>query len=89
MMPKNPPIKNGKEKFLCGDSEENVLKALGLPYIPPELREDLGEAELFGTKKLPQLVELSSRPIPEDPRQAPSRRFEEVGGALRTTTIRG
>lgn len=39
-------------------SEEAFYKAVGLPYIPPELREDKGEIEAAGTGKLPHLVEL-------------------------------
>jgi len=30
---------------IAGDSEESVYRAVGLPYIPPELREDRGEIE--------------------------------------------
>ncbi len=52
-------VKDGKEKFLCGDTEENCFKKLGLPYVPPELREDIGEAELFSGTRLPNLVQLS------------------------------
>ena len=51
-------LKGEKEKFLCGDTEEHLLKKLGLPYIPPELREDIGEVELFSGKPLPHLVDL-------------------------------
>jgi len=38
--------------------EEDVYKILGLPYIPPELREDLGEIEAAAKGELPDLVEL-------------------------------
>ena len=38
-------------------SEEEVYGGLGLPYIPPELREGLGEIEWAQTGKLPKLVE--------------------------------
>ncbi|NIM97907.1 MAG: DNA polymerase III, partial [candidate division Zixibacteria bacterium] len=31
------------EKSVAGKTEESVFKAVGLPYIPPELREDQGE----------------------------------------------
>jgi DNA polymerase (family 10) len=40
----------------CKD-EADVFKALGLAYIPPELRENTGEIEAAETKKLPHLVE--------------------------------
>lgn len=43
---------------LGGAKEEEVYKHLGLPYIPPELREDLGEIEAALQGMLPKLVEL-------------------------------
>ncbi len=39
------------------DSEEEIYKALGLSFIPPELREDRGEFEAAKKGKLPKLVE--------------------------------
>jgi len=47
----------GEEK-LAGATEEEVYKGLGLPWIPPELREDRGEIEAALRGELPQLVEL-------------------------------
>ncbi len=44
---------------IAGDSEESVYRAVGLPYIPPELREDRGEIEAACAGRLPKLVELS------------------------------
>jgi DNA polymerase (family 10) len=44
---------------IAGDSEESVYRAVGLPYIPPELREDRGEIEAARANRLPKLVELS------------------------------
>ncbi len=44
---------------VAGDSEESVYRAVGLPYIPPELREDRGEIEAARAGRLPQLVELA------------------------------
>jgi DNA polymerase (family 10) len=41
---------------LAGDTEESVFRALGLAFIPPELREDRGEIEAAAVGKLPQLV---------------------------------
>lgn len=46
------------EARIAGDSEESVYRAVGLPYIPPELREDRGEIEMAHAGHLPQLVEL-------------------------------
>lgn len=39
------------------DTEEKFYKALGMVWIPPELREDKGEIELAIAHKLPKLVE--------------------------------
>ena len=47
------------EKRIAGESEESVYRAVGLPYIPPELREDRGEIEAARAGRLPKLVELS------------------------------
>ena len=43
---------------VAGDTEESVYAAVGLPYIPPELREDQGEIEAARAGTLPRLVEL-------------------------------
>ena len=48
-----------KETRVAGKTEEEVYKMLGLPYIPPEIREDAGEIEAARAGKLPSLVELS------------------------------
>ncbi len=42
---------------LGGASEEEVFAALGLPFIPPELRENSGELEAADEGRLPRLVE--------------------------------
>jgi DNA polymerase (family 10) len=47
----------GKKK-IAGREEANVYAALGLPLIPPELREDRGEVELAIEGKLPPIVAL-------------------------------
>ncbi|HEX7393396.1 MAG TPA: DNA polymerase/3'-5' exonuclease PolX [Anaerolineaceae bacterium] len=39
-------------------AEEEVYAALGLPWIPPELREDRGEIQAALAGRLPQLVEV-------------------------------
>lgn len=47
------------DERIAGDTEESVFHAVGLPYIPPELREDRGEIEAARSGLLPQLVELA------------------------------
>jgi DNA polymerase (family 10) len=49
-------VKNGdtiEEKFIIGDSEENLYKAVGLSFIPPTLRENRGERWSHGCVNLP------------------------------------
>jgi len=46
-----------KEK-IGGKEEKDVYEALGLPWIPPEIREDLGEIEAAMDNNLPELVQL-------------------------------
>ncbi|MGE5253388.1 MAG: DNA polymerase/3'-5' exonuclease PolX [Planctomycetaceae bacterium] len=47
------------EKRLSGAEEADVFKAVGLPSIPPELREDRGEIQAAEKGKLPRLIEPS------------------------------
>ncbi|HYE34646.1 DNA polymerase/3'-5' exonuclease PolX [Methylocaldum sp.] len=47
------------EERVAGDTEESVFQAVGLPFIPAELREDRGEIEAARAGLLPKLVELS------------------------------
>lgn len=42
---------------LGGEREEDVFAAVGLPWIPPELREGAGEIEAAAEGRLPKLVE--------------------------------
>ncbi len=46
------------EKVLASRTEEEIFAKLGLPWIPPELRENLGEIEAAEKGELPKLVEL-------------------------------
>jgi DNA polymerase (family X) len=46
------------ERRIGGRTEQEVFAAVGLAYIPPELREDRGEIEAARRKQLPALVEL-------------------------------
>jgi DNA polymerase (family 10) len=47
------------EKRLSGAKEEEVFQAVGLPFIPPELREDRGEIKAAEEGKIPRLIELA------------------------------
>ncbi|MDE2180262.1 MAG: DNA polymerase/3'-5' exonuclease PolX, partial [candidate division NC10 bacterium] len=51
-------FKEATGKRIAGATEEEVYKAVGLPYIPPELREDAGEIEAALERRLPDLLEL-------------------------------
>lgn len=42
-----------------GGTEEEVFRAVGLPVIPPELREDQGEIEAAREARLPELVTVA------------------------------
>lgn len=43
---------------VAGRTEEDVYEAIGLPWIPPELRESRGEFDLALQGRLPNLLEL-------------------------------
>ncbi len=45
---------------IAGRDEEGIYEALGLQYVPPELRENTGEIELARAGKLPKLVEYDA-----------------------------
>jgi DNA polymerase (family X) len=47
---------DGSGEILCA-TEEEVYAALGLPWIPPELREDRGEVQAAKAGTLPKLIE--------------------------------
>ena len=47
------------ERRIAGDTEESVYRSVGLPWIPPELRENRGEIEAARAGKLPTLVEFA------------------------------
>ncbi len=46
------------ERRIAGRTEEEVYKKLGLPWIPPELRECQGEIEAAEEGSLPRLLEV-------------------------------
>ncbi|MEW6683879.1 MAG: DNA polymerase/3'-5' exonuclease PolX [Nitrospirota bacterium] len=44
------------ERSIAGRTEEEVYAALGVPYIPPELREDTGEIDAALAGTLPEVI---------------------------------
>lgn len=50
--------KDNPEKLTQYSDEVEFYKALGLEWIPPEMREDTGEIELAQKNQLPTLIEL-------------------------------
>jgi DNA polymerase (family 10) len=52
-------FRSDDDTLVCSETEEQVYEALGLRWIPPELRENLGEIERAAEDRLPRLVELS------------------------------
>ena len=47
------------EQVIASRTEEDVYRALGLAWIPPELREASGEIELAARGELPRLIEMT------------------------------
>jgi DNA polymerase (family X) len=45
---------------VAGETEAGVYQALGMQWIPPELRENQGEIEAAAEGRLPELVELAN-----------------------------
>ncbi len=54
-----PPQDRGVKPIACR-TEEEVFKALGLPYIPPEIREDRGETALQTTPVLIEVADIKA-----------------------------
>jgi DNA polymerase (family X) len=52
------PTSSGRAAEIFCATEEEVYKTLGLPWIPPELREDRGEVQAAKANKLPKLIEV-------------------------------
>lgn len=46
------------DELIAGRTEEDVYEAVGLKWMPPEIRENRGEIELAAQDKLPRLIEL-------------------------------
>jgi DNA polymerase (family 10) len=47
------------EQRIAGEDEASLYKSVGLPFIPPELREDRGEIEAARARRLPNLVSIA------------------------------
>ena len=47
------------DSVVAAATEEEIYAALGMDWIPPELRENLGEIEAASAHKLPHLIELA------------------------------
>lgn len=45
------------DKRIGGEKEEDVYKIFGLPWIPPEMREDRGEIEEAMAGRLPEIID--------------------------------
>jgi DNA polymerase (family X) len=45
------------ERVIAGETEEGIYEALGMAWIPPELRENRGEIEAAISRSLPVLIE--------------------------------
>ena len=54
----NPSTGSGRGSEILCATEEEVYETLGLPWIPPELREDRGEVAAAKAGKLPKLIEV-------------------------------
>lgn len=48
------------EKFLYGKTEEGIYKKLGMDWIPPEMRQNLGEIKIAQQRLIPKLIEYNS-----------------------------
>jgi DNA polymerase (family 10) len=49
---------NPKDESVAGETEEDVYEAIGLRWMPPEMRENRGEIDAAKNGTLPKLVEL-------------------------------
>lgn len=52
-------FRESDNRKIGGEEESDVYRILGLPFIPPELREDQGEIEAALEGRLPELIDLS------------------------------
>ena len=45
------------ESVVAAETEESIYAALGMDWVPPEMRENLGEIDAAAQRKLPRLIE--------------------------------
>lgn len=57
---KRKPGERPDAKALAGTTEESVYRALGMPYVEPEMREDRGEIEAAVAGRLPRLLTIAA-----------------------------
>jgi DNA polymerase (family 10) len=79
-------FKGKNDKRVAGKTEKEVYDQVGLPYIPPELREDWGEIEAAEKGQLPELVTLDDirGDLHAHTKQTDGRHtLEEMAGAAR------
>jgi len=50
---------DSNDTWVSGTEESDVFETLGLPFIPPVLREDLGELEAAERGRLPNLIQVA------------------------------
>ncbi|MBV8199311.1 MAG: DNA polymerase/3'-5' exonuclease PolX [Acidobacteria bacterium] len=55
----SPPAEASDEIAIAGREESDVYAAVGLAWIPPELREDRGEIEAAAAGRQPRLIEVA------------------------------
>jgi DNA polymerase (family 10) len=48
---------DSNDVWVSGTEEEDIFETLGLPFIPPVLREDQGEIEAAVDQRLPNLIQ--------------------------------
>jgi DNA polymerase (family 10) len=57
LTPKKKKSEDDDGELIKCHTEDELFAALGLQYVPPELRENLGEIEAAEAKKIPRLVD--------------------------------
>ena len=57
LTPKKKKSEDDEGELIKCQTEDELFAALGLQYVPPELRENLGEIEAAEHKKIPRLVD--------------------------------